>query len=152
MVEPCALHPTLATDISGITRCVGRLEESHHEMMSTQAGMAASLQAISDTMVKLEDTNIQIVALRGEVASLNRAFDKSETEHTEIFNRLRSVEEMGCRPRLQKLENTSTWVGRLVVGAIILGFIGLGFHALRLPIGYTTYKIPAQVDKTEVFK
>ena len=59
---------------------------------------------MAKTMAKLEDNNIQIVALRGEVAAISKAFDKSEIAHTEIFNRLRAVEEIGCSPRLKNLE------------------------------------------------
>ena len=130
---------------------------------ASMAAISANLETMAATMAKLEDNNIQLVALREEVKALTKAFDKSEKEHDEIFVRLKDIEAVGCHPRLKKLEETQTkcpqvvaltkqvdkidkdktWLVRLVIGAFILGFIGLGFHAVRPPIGYTKYTIPA---------
>ena len=90
MDHQCAGHAALDAKIGNIE--------------TATSDICANLKVMAKTMTKLEDNNIQIVALRGEVAAISKAFDKSEREHDELFLRLRGIEEVGCNPRLNHLE------------------------------------------------
>ena len=89
-METCSLHGPLADDIQLLVR--------------GQIKMQEEISGIGKTLLKLEDTNLQIIALRGEVAALNKNFDRNDKEHDELFTRMRSLEDIGCNARLKDLE------------------------------------------------
>jgi len=90
MEHVCEHHGALAEDIQLLVR--GQIQ------------MQEQMSGIGVTLLKLEDTNIQIVALRGEVAALDKNFERNEKAHDEIFIRMRVLEDVGCSPRLKSLE------------------------------------------------
>ena len=157
----CPAHPALDNNLTIIATAVKRLEESQQNTAAVQVEMSQSLAVMASTLSKIEDTNVVIERLSGRLETVVTLFEKFEKEHHDLAERLRAVEEVSCHPRLKKLEAAQekcpqvvalakqvnkieggkAWLTRLVIGALVLGTIGLGFHAIRHPIGYTKYTV-----------
>jgi len=89
-MDTCSQHNELQKDIKCLVR--GQIQ------------MQEEMSGISKTLTKLEDTNLNIIALRGEVATLSKTFERNEKDHDEMFTRIRAVEDASCHPRLTALE------------------------------------------------
>jgi len=114
-----------------------------NKLESAQTGMQAELKMVSQAMNRLARTSEQIVELRAESLHMINAHKKIEQVHNELFNRLRSLETWkGCVDTKIKntcnnvtdLQKTQRWVALTVIGALIVGFIGLGFGLARYEI------------------
>jgi len=114
-----------------------------NKLESAQTGMQAELKMVSQAMNRLARTSEQIVELRAESLHMINAHKKIEQVHNELFNRLRSLETWkgGVDTKIKNtcnnvtdLQKTQRWVALTVIGALIVGFIGLGFGLARYEI------------------
>ena len=111
-----------------------------NKLENVQIGMQAELKVFAKTMERLAKTSEQIVELRSECLHMIKAHERSERAHDELFERLRELEtwkggmetkiKTVCRS-LQILQGNQRWVAMTVIGALIVGFIGLGFGMAR---------------------
>ena len=111
-----------------------------NKLENTQVSMQAELKVFSRTMERLAKTSEQIVELRSECLHMIKAHERSERAHDELFERLREVENWkgGIDTKIRTmclnvsgLQKNQRWVAMTVIGALIVGFIGLGFGMAR---------------------
>jgi len=114
-----------------------------NKLERSQAGMQAELKVFAKTMERLAATSEQIVELRAECLHMIKSHERSERTHDEMFNRLREVEtwkgSVGTKVKIvchevDSLQRNQRWVVMTVIGALIIGFIGLGFGMARYGI------------------
>lgn len=111
-----------------------------NKLENVQIGMQTELKVFSKTMERLAKTSEQIVELRSECLHMIKAHERSERAHDELFERLREVENWkgGIDTKIRTmclnisgLQKNQRWVAMTVIGALIVGFIGLGFGMAR---------------------
>ncbi len=114
-----------------------------NKLESAQTGMQAELKVVSQAMERLARTSEQIVELRAECLHMIKAHEKIEQTHDEMFGRLRDLETWkgsvdtkikNTCSNVITLQKTQRWVAMTVIGALIVGFIGLGFGMARYEI------------------
>ncbi len=87
-----------------IAATVKRLETNQTKTTDIQTEMAKSLAVMANTLETIEGTNIAIERLAGKIDLVFDALRKDENEKTEIFSRIRTLEDIGANPRLDKIE------------------------------------------------
>lgn len=106
------------------------------ELENIQAGMRAELKVVSRAIERMAQTSEQIVELRAECLHMMKAHERAEQAHDELFERLRGLEsaKIGTETKVKSicqnvdgLQRNQRWVALTVIGALIVGFIGLGF-------------------------
>ena len=114
-----------------------------NKLESAQTGMQAELKVVSQAMNRLARTSEQIVELRAESLHMIKTQEKIEQTHDELFGRLRNLETWkgGVDTKIKNiclnvtdLQKNQRWVAMTVIGALIVGFIGLGFGMARYEI------------------
>ena len=148
--EKCSAHALTASSLDSITSAVSRLEQAQGSTAAVQMEMATSLAVMANTLEKIENTDVIIERLNGKIVAMFDAFEKSEREHDDLFNRLRAVETITtehtemCKTgnkRLGTIEKRNVWFDRLVIGSIILGMVGMGFHIIKGRGGTSMYYV-----------
>lgn len=104
MAPTCEQHGTVNNSLELIAATVKRLEINQSKTTDIQTEMAKSLAVMASTLETIEGTNIAIERLAGKIDLVFDALRKDETEKTEIFTRIRGLEEIGANPRLNKIE------------------------------------------------
>lgn len=114
-----------------------------NKLENAQVGIQVELKAVSQAMDRLAKTSEQIVELRAECLHVMKAYERSEHTHDEMFSRLREVETWkgGMETKIKNtckdvdvLQRNQRWVAMTVIGALIVGFVGLGFGMARYEI------------------
>jgi len=104
MTATCEQHDGVNNSLDVIAATVKRLELNQSKTTDIQTEMAKSLAVMASTLETIEGTNIAIERLAGKIDLVFDALRKDESEKTEIFSRIRILEDIGANPRLDKIE------------------------------------------------